>query len=39
MAKIYTIFDIQERDKMFSNTKIIYLEKLNTLVADRWERF
>ena len=39
MAKVYTIFDIQEGDEMFSNSKIIYLEKLNILVADRLERF
>ena len=39
MAKIYDIFDIQEEVEMFSNSKIIYSEKLNTLFADRLERF
>ena len=31
MAKIYTIFDIQEGDGMFRNSKIIYIKKINYL--------
>ena len=31
MVQIYTIFDIKKGDEMFSNSKIIYIKKINYL--------